>query len=195
MNTVDFRNIVEEIKDKERIGLGTLAANLNIDRSYLSRVINAEDEKTVSENLVIKIVRKFPTHVQQAFSISGRKMSPEDVKIVTNYAIGHNKVASTKIYEDLIGLKRKDDQQPEFGVNDSDTGYISSTRLDQSDRDLLSEISINQKATLQYLREIRDRLDHLEGRKTGTEAVNEMKELIKKDKASAEKGKQSNRDT
>lgn len=96
----------------------------------------------------------------------------------------------------IVQMKSEKDDKPHFITQGSvvTETKTSSTKLDQSDRDLLSEISINQKATLQYLREIRERLDRLEGRKTGTEAVREMKDLIKKGKASAEKDKHSNRD-
>lgn len=87
-------------------------------------------------------------------------------------------------------IAKRNDQRPIIKGFVAGKEIVSSEKLDQSDRDLLSEISINQKATLQYLREIRDRLDQLEGRKMGTEAVIEMKDLIKKGKSS-EKDKQS----
>lgn len=98
-----------------------------------------------------------------------------------------------RLKESDIGIKAEFEEKGEYehdGVKEESSSYKS----DQSDQKILLEILINQKATLQYLREMQERLVRIEGRKTGTEAVKEMKELLKKGKVSAEKDKQSNQD-
>lgn len=92
-----------------------------------------------------------------------------------------------RLKESDIGIKAEFEEKGEYehdGVKEEPSSYKSGP----VDQDLLLEILINQKATLQYLREMSEQLGLSHFSKKGRDAVAEVKERIKTGK-SAETGK------
>lgn len=84
MNSFDFRNIVNEIMDKEKMDLVTVAAKANADRSYLSKLINSKEPLTVGPKVIGKIERAFPNYFDgnDANNIRKERAEPTPMQIL-----------------------------------------------------------------------------------------------------------------
>lgn len=59
MTNRELKDIIENIKEKEKLGLNDIASKCGLDRSYLSKLINLDNEKKVTAHLFGKISSKF----------------------------------------------------------------------------------------------------------------------------------------
>lgn len=174
--------IIKWIIESQDLTLSKVAAKAKISRTNLSAILNDGDEFEMEEtvkSVVTKIKRVFPEYFV--------KSDKTDIK--APYAWINDGPQRHNTLMDDDGSKKGDQQ-----LADKPKVFISYNASDQSDRDLLVEILINQKATLQYLREIEKRLDAVHASDKDTSLDAEVRKAVRKDK-SAEKDKQSNRDS
>ena len=62
MTNRDLKYIIEEIKENEGVDLTDVAAKTKVDRSYLSKFINSAGEKEVTDRLLNKFKKQFPSY-------------------------------------------------------------------------------------------------------------------------------------
>lgn len=87
MTNRELGYIIKEIQKNEAIKLAPLAKRVEINRSYLSTLINSEEEKEIDEVLVGKIARQFPAYFKkQKQTVQAEKIIESDIShlILTN---------------------------------------------------------------------------------------------------------------
>lgn len=62
MTAGELREKIEEIMEKEGLRLSELTEKVSLDRSYISKVINGDPNKKMTETLVKKLQKKFPAY-------------------------------------------------------------------------------------------------------------------------------------
>lgn len=55
-----LREIIEEISQRDKLTLSDIAVKVNSNRSYLSKFINGDSEKDMTEGLIRKFTKNFP---------------------------------------------------------------------------------------------------------------------------------------
>lgn len=130
MNNRELQNIIEQIKKRGKTDLTEIAASVGKDRSYLSKLINSEDEKQITKALLKDFKEVYPSYF------------PEDNK--DNAA----SVASNGHTPDLLTqLMHKQNQLMEM-----QNKILADTKEDLIEK--VKEIHVNSKATISYLQTI-----------------------------------------
>lgn len=69
MTAGELRVILEEIMEKEGLRLSDLTDKAQVDRSYISKVINGDPKKKMTEALIKKLAKKFPRYFPDRQSV------------------------------------------------------------------------------------------------------------------------------
>lgn len=78
MNNRELKDIIEEIEEKEPLTLQEIAARAKVNRSHLSTLKNMEEIKDVSDRLVAKIKKQFPTYFSDKPTNQQKQQSKSD---------------------------------------------------------------------------------------------------------------------
>lgn len=62
MKAGELKKIVELIEEKEDLSLSEIATKARVDRSYLSKVLNGDTQKEMTELLIRRLTRPFPSY-------------------------------------------------------------------------------------------------------------------------------------
>jgi chromosome segregation ATPase len=104
MNNRELLDIIEEIKKKQKCFFNDIADEADIDRSYLSKFVNAKSEKTVTPQMLRKFKKAFPVYFE---NIKTTETTKKKLRNDTLLAI---KIESK---EELLAEKEKRIQQIE----------------------------------------------------------------------------------
>lgn len=76
MTNRDLQYIISEIKKKEGVTLQEIAAAIGKDRTYLSKLINIEEEKELTKTLVSDFEAVYPAYFQRSHKNHGTNHLP-----------------------------------------------------------------------------------------------------------------------
>ena len=65
MNNKELKNIIKGIEKSEGVKLAAIAKKAEVNRSYLSTLINSQEIKDVEDAFIGKLAKKFPTYFGQ----------------------------------------------------------------------------------------------------------------------------------
>lgn len=105
MKAGQLREIIEEISKREKLSLLDIAAKINSNRSYLSKIINGDAQKDMTDILIRKFTKSFPgyfemhhksnTNVSHEITENNTPEAPDPLdpsrllKILENISTGH----------------------------------------------------------------------------------------------------------
>lgn len=164
MTNRELQNIVERIKKNEKTDLTEIAASVGKDRSYLSKLINSEDEKEITKALLRNFKEAYPSYFAEDNKNNGR------LKGESGDSLTPPQLATL-----LTNLMQKQNQLMEM-----QNKILTEQKEDLIDK--VKEIHLNSKSTIAYLQTIlrvnraddsviMDNQDLQAGREIGSSAI------------------------
>lgn len=118
MDSYKLKNIIQKIQTGEGIDLSAIAKKAEVNRSYLSTLINSEDKKDATDSLIGKLTKAYPAY------FNGQQKPTDDIgEVLANlrelrgYAIAilTEQQAGQKV---MIGSLERLEKQPEGSLSE-----------------------------------------------------------------------------
>jgi hypothetical protein len=152
MTNRELQYIIEEIKKKEKTDLQEIARSVGKNRSYLSKLINSEDEREITKALLRDFKEVYPAY----FVISNKNNTSANGQTSRNYILDGTSTIYT--LSDYINLLRESKDT----ANADKERILAALERVASVVESINTIKINSNETLKRLEKILvvDRSDH-----------------------------------
>lgn len=124
MNSRQLKNIIDRIQEKEGQKVAGIAKKANVNRSYLSTLINSEEIKEVEPSFAGKLAKAFPEYFDQhkptASGTGGKKLDEiiTSLNEIREYAITLI-TGQTAGHEVIMGALDRLEKNPEGSLSEA----------------------------------------------------------------------------